>query len=222
MEFARTADTPCSEVVFQYTGSGKNIAVLQPLVGASGWLACARMTITELQAEDSVVFTAVSDHGELLDANQCRRLFDLPGAVTDSIDDPAVAKDLVTGLSDAERPIFDELNARNGRWFDLEIEKLERWTGDRRDGLKGSLDDLDVRIKEAKKAARFAPSLPEKLRLQREVKTLESRRDEAWRAFDQASRELERDKEKLLDDIERRLTADIRREPLFTLRWRLV
>jgi hypothetical protein len=33
---------------------------------------------------------------------------------------------------------------------------------------------------------------------------------------------LERDKEKLLDDIERRLTADIRREPLFTLRWRLV
>ena len=30
------------------------------------------------------------------------------------------------------------------------------------------------------------------------------------------------DKEKLLDDIERRLTADIRREPLFTLRWRLV
>ena len=25
-----------------------------------------------------------------------------------------------------------------------------------------------------------------------------------------------------LDDIERRLTADIRREPLFTLRWRLV
>ena len=43
-----------------------------------------------------------------------------------------------------------------------------------------------------------------------------------WRAFDQASRELERDKEKLLDDIERRLTADIRRESLFTLRWRLL
>jgi hypothetical protein len=54
-------------------------------------------------------------------------------------------------------------------------------------------------IKEAKKAARFAPSLPEKLRLQREVKRLESRQDEAWRAFDQASRELGRDKEKLLE-----------------------
>ena len=131
MDLARTADTASSEVVFQYTGSGKNIAVLQPLVGSSGWLACARMTMTALQAEDSVVFTAISDHGELLDANQCRRLFDLPGAVTGSVDDASVAKDLATGLSDAERPIFEELNARNGRWFDLEIEKLERWTGDR-------------------------------------------------------------------------------------------
>ena len=59
---------------------------------SSGWLACARVTITTLQPKDSVVFTAISDHGELLDANQCRRL------------------------------------------FDLEIEKFERWTGDRRDG----------------------------------------------------------------------------------------
>ena len=84
------------------------------------------MTITALQAEDSVVFTAISDLGELLDANQCRRLFDLPGAVTGSVDDAAVAKDLASGLSDAERPIFEELNGRNGRWFDLEIEKLER------------------------------------------------------------------------------------------------
>jgi hypothetical protein len=56
----------------------------------------------------------------------------------------------------------------------------------------------------------------------RDVKTLESRRDEAWRAFDRASRELEGDREKLLDNIDRRLTADIRREPRFTLRWRLV
>jgi hypothetical protein len=146
----------------------------------------------------------------------------LPGAVRGAADESAVTKRLSDGLSNAELPIFEELNARNGRWFDVEIEKLERWTGDRRDGLKVSLDELDARIKETKKAARFAPSLPEKLRLQREVKTLEGRRDEAWRAFDRASRELERDKEKLLDDIERRLTADIRREPLFTLRWRLL
>ncbi len=70
MDLARTAETPSSEVVFQYTESGKNIAVLQPLVGSSGWLACARMTITALQAEDSV---------------------------TGSVDDASVAKDLATG-----------------------------------------------------------------------------------------------------------------------------
>ncbi len=219
---ARSADTPVADVVFHYSGSGKNIAALQALVGATGWLTCARMTITALQAEDSVIFAGFADSGTALDPNQCRRLFDLPGAIAGAADASGVGGRLRDALSQAELPIFNELNTRNGRWFDAEIEKLERWTGDRRDGLKVSLDELDTSIKEAKKAARFAPTLPEKLRLQREVKSLEGQRDEAWRAFDQASRELERDKEKLLDDIEGRLAAASLRESLFTIRWQLV
>jgi hypothetical protein len=75
---------------------------------------------------------------------------------------------------------------RSAAAIDAEIEKLDRWTGDRRDALR-----------------------------------LESRRDEAWQAFDQASRELERQKEAMLDDIGRRLAARIEREPLFTIRWHL-
>lgn len=59
-----------------------------------------------------------------------------------------MTKRLSDGLSNAELPIFEGLNARNGRWFDVEIEKLERWTGDRRDRLKVSLEELDARIKE--------------------------------------------------------------------------
>ena len=36
------------------------------------------MTITALQAEDSVIFAAFTDDGDVLDTNQCRRMFDLP------------------------------------------------------------------------------------------------------------------------------------------------
>ena len=41
---ARRSTPPPREVTFDYTGSGKNIAVLEPLVGRAGWLACARLT----------------------------------------------------------------------------------------------------------------------------------------------------------------------------------
>lgn len=42
------------------------------------------------------------------------------------------------------------------------------------------------------RGAILAGTLPEKLERQRSVRTLETKRDEAWRAFDQASRDIDR------------------------------
>ena len=67
----------------------------------------------------------------------------------------------------------------------------------------------------------LAPTLPEKLERQREARLLEGKRDEAWRAFDQASREIDHQKDTLLDVIGQRLTQTREEEPLFTSGWRL-
>lgn len=71
------------------------------------------------------------------------------------------------------------------------MEKLDRWAEDRRVALETELKELDAALKEAKRAARLAPTLPEKLDRQREARKLETKRDEAWRAYDQASRDLD-------------------------------
>jgi len=114
--------------------------------------------------------------------------------------------------------LLDALAAKNGHWFDTEMDKLGRWAEDRRAGLKTELDDLDQEIKEMKKASRLAPNLPEKLERQKELRKLETKRDEAWHSYDQASREIDRQKDALLDEVSRRLEQ----ETLFTLLWRLV
>ena len=113
------------------------------------------------------------------------------------------------------------MSAKNGEWFDTEMDKLDRWAEDRRTALKADLDELDQGIKDAKKSARLAPNLPEKLEIQRTLRGLESKRDEAWRAYDSASREVDRQKDKLLDDISRRLQQQTSSETLFTIRWRV-
>jgi hypothetical protein len=122
----------------------------------------------------------------------------------------------------AERPIMETLSARNARWFDTEMEKLDRWADDRRATLTLELDELDDRIKETRKAARFAANLPEKLERQRDVKRLEARRDEAWRQYDHASREVDRQKDGLLDEVCRRMLTYVERQELFTIRWEVV
>src|SRR5205085_34918 len=106
-------------------------------------------------------------------------------------------------------------------WFDAEMDKLDRWADDRRAALKIELADLDDRAKEMKKSARLAPNLPEKLERQRDAKRLEGRRDEAWRGYDRASRDLEKNKEELLDEVSRRMLTYVERTQLFTVRWQL-
>jgi len=102
------------------------------------------------------------------------------------------------------------------------MDKLDRWAEDRRAALKVELEELDQQIKETKKAARLAPNLPDKLERQRALRKLETRRDEAWRSYDEASRELDRQKDALLDEISRRLEQKTEQAMLFTLRWHLV
>ena len=102
------------------------------------------------------------------------------------------------------------------------MDKLDRWAEDRRTALKVELEELDLQIREMRKAARLAPNLPDKLECQRALRRLEAQRDEAWRSYDAASREIDRQKDSLLDEISRRLQQQTAQELLFILRWCLV
>jgi superfamily II DNA or RNA helicase len=114
-----------AEVTFEYTGSGKRIAMLEPLVGRQGWLACARLTLNALETEDRLILSGITDDGEALDEPQCRRFFDLP-AVQGSCCQPPTTT--VGALDEAQahrrQMLLDETTARNGHWFDVEMNKL--------------------------------------------------------------------------------------------------
>jgi hypothetical protein len=210
------------EVVFQFSRSGKNIAILGPLVGKRGWLSCTHVSVTALDTEDHLILSGVTDDGEILDEAQCRRFFDLPGEESQIA---GLLANLNAALNEAtarrRQELLDEIANKNGQWFDTEMDKLDRWAEDRRAALKVELEELDQQLKETKKAARLAPNLPEKLERQRALRKLETRRDEAWRSYDQASRELDRQKDELLDEISRRLEQKTEQGLLFTLRWRV-
>ena len=223
LDRAKAASTPVTRLTFQLTGSGKNIAVLVPFIGREGWLRCTRLSVRALETEDHLLFSAIDDGGEQLDDTQCCRFFDLLAAQEGAVQLPSSLNGKLDDISARSRQAtIEEMGKRNVNWFDIEIEKLEHWAEDRRATLKAELDQLDESLKLARKSARTAPTLPEKLERQREVRKLESRRDEAWRSFDQATRDLDKQKDALLDDIAKRLEQHIEEETLFTMRWRIV
>ena len=166
--------------------------------------------------------TGFTEDGEPLDEDQCRRLFDLSAIQGKSLTVPQdMEKRLAEFVAHKQKALLEELEARNANWFEIEIDKLDRWAQDRRTSLKVELDELDEAIKETRKAARLAPNLPEKLEKQQALRKLKSKHDEAWRNYDQASRELDKQKEALLDEIGKQLEQNTEWKQLFVIHWEL-
>jgi hypothetical protein len=219
---AKALPVQSGEVIFRYPESGKAISILQLLKGQSGWLMCVHQTLTALETEDHLILAGVTDRGEVVDGAQCRRLFDLPGEEKGAASLPPDTKQALEDMAARQmQEVLGAISTKNGTWFDAEIDKLDHWAEDRRASLKAELDELDESIKETKKGARLAPNLPEKLERQRALRQLESKRTEAWKTFDEASREIEREKDIILDEISQRLEQKQEQDLLFILRFRL-
>lgn len=217
---AKNRELPIAEVSFDYGSHEGKVSILEPLVGQGGWLTCTRLTISALEPEDQLVIVAVTDKGDTLDEAQCRRLFDLPGVQSSVLRLPASwPSSLENAYASRRDELIRQTTGRNALWFDAEMDKLDSWAEDRRRSLKAALNDLDTQIKDARRSARMAPNLPDKLNLQRELRNLESKRDEAWREFDGAARQVETQKDEVLDEIERRLQQSSQEEKLFVVRW---
>lgn len=217
-------DTPDSELHFDFSTAQRKIAVLEPLVGKSGLLRLTRLTITALDTEDRLIFSAVTDDGKPLDETQCQRLFSLSSR--DPLPLPDTDSKLVAQLDqlfEAEKKrVLGELTEKNANLFSMELDKMDRWGDDLRNSLKAKLQELDEEIKAAQKQARLAPSLPDKLKFQRTRRDLETKRDAAWRDFDRAAKEVEARKDRLMDEIEKKLQQQLAEQPLFTVRWKIV
>ena len=110
---------------------------------------------------------------------------------------------------------------RQSVWFDQEMTKLDAWAEDKRTGLKFDLKELDDSLKELKRQIRQTGNLPDKLALQRQAREFEKKRDTAWRAYDEAAKQIEVEKDALLDRVEENLAQSVATEDLFTITFRI-
>jgi ERCC4-related helicase len=213
-------DLDDAQVEFDYTGWAAKADSLRPLVGQAGTLVMGKVTIVSAETEDHLIIAAATDGGTKLTADQVRRMFDLPASVEQQTS-VKVSPQIVQEITLSKDATLRALSERQANWFEEEMDKLDRWADDKREGLRGELREIDEEIKDLKRQARQAANLPEKLGLQRKVKGAEAKRDDSWRAYDGEARGVEHAKEELIDRVEQRLGQHVSDERLFTIRWRL-
>jgi adenine-specific DNA-methyltransferase len=217
---AKSRDLPAAEVRFSYEDHDGKVSALEPFVGQSGWLTLSAFTVESLdQAEDHLIFAAVTDTGTPLNEETAARLFTLPGKAVGTALPAPLGDTLTASTQQRQAAIQRTISERNARFFEAEAEKLDGWADDLKLGLEREIKEIDRLIKEARRAATIALTLEEKLAGQRQIKTLESQRNEKRRSLFEAQDEVDKQREELIGAIEGKLVQRVLSTNLFILRW---
>ncbi|MBY0405738.1 MAG: DEAD/DEAH box helicase [Cyanobacteria bacterium] len=226
LEQCKASELADRHLTFDYSNTPqKIISILKELVGQSGWMRVSNITVDALEVEDYVILNGITDDYQSLTIEQCQRLFSLPAnekSLTHSSQILPFREAIQENFGKAYNGIINDVNTRNGHYFEIELEKLDKWGEDQRTSLKMNLKELDSQIKELKKQARLAGGLPEKLKLEKEKRQLDHKRDETWREYDLAAKEIEKKKDGLIDEIEARLKQNTQIKEIFFIRWSLI
>jgi superfamily II DNA or RNA helicase len=219
---AKERTLPVAEVRFDYSEHEGKVTVLEPLLEQSGWLSLSLFTVESLdQAEDYLIFAAMTDGGRELEEDAARRLISLPGRVLGptSADGATLLESITRGKHEVIQRTISE---RNARFFEAEAEKLDGWADDLKLGLEREIKELDREIKEARRAMTVAATLEGKLAGQKQIKALEAQRSQRRRSLFDAQDEIDRQREQLIAQIEEKLRQSATKGELCLLRWSLV
>jgi adenine-specific DNA-methyltransferase len=219
---ARNHKLESAEIVFDLSGHDGKVSALEPFRGQSGWLALSQFTVEALdQTEDYLIFAAVTDAGKVLDEDIARRLLFLSGQVGRAVP-RAPAHDALANLTDQRQQVIQQnVSKRNAAFFEAEADKLDGWADDLKVGLEREIKEIDRQIKDARRAATAALTLEDKLSGQKQVKALEAQRNAKRRALFDTEDEIDRQRERLIAEIEGKMQQKMSLDELFVIQWSL-
>lgn len=218
---AKNRSLSTAEIHFEYATHEGKVSIVEPLRGHSGWLSLSCFTVESLdQAEDYLLFAAVTDMGQSIDEETAARLLTLPARCGDSVElNPEVNQALDDLLRMRHEAVRRDISERNSRFFETEAEKLEGWADDLKLGLEREIKDIDRQIKEARRAATSALTLEEKLAGQKQIKSLEALRSQKRRSLFDAQDDVEAKRNAFIESLEAKLTQQTKGDTLFCVRW---
>lgn len=223
LNICKQKDLAIKKVIFDYTNNKLvNVSILKDLVGQTGWLVLKKLTITALEDEDFLLFAGYTDSGATIDSEQCKKMFLFNAQdVIDTDKKPNLT--LLSDLISKEKTKYEDvILEKNYKFYDDEIDKLDNWATDQKESLEICLNKLDEELKIKRKEAKRIIDIKEKIKAQKEIISLETKRKNMRNDLYKSQDEVEKQKQKLIEKIEARLQQTSTEEELFTIRWELI
>ncbi len=206
------------KLTFDYSGSSlKSAEIERELLGKSGSLLARKVTVDSLESQERIVLAARLDDGGFIDMQALHKMLTLLPCTSETAPSSANIPGLAGRAEELESAFIAEVEGRNGKAFEIELDKLDRWERDGKETLARSVKDLERDISILKREVRTAPNLPEKLRLQKTANELEKKLHEQEEALRAAKKDIERRKAELVSTFEARLGTSVAREDIVSI-----
>jgi superfamily II DNA/RNA helicase len=219
---AKQQDLPVKEVVFDYSNTTGKISVVEELQGKSGWMQVQLLTVESFEKEEHFAFAGFTDGGDEIHPETLEKFFLLSATDDDTLSLPLdISKKLKEQYLKEKEHLLEENMTRNEKYFDDEMDKLDHWADNMKEGLVKEIDDIREEIKLKKAEARRDP-LAEKITIQRIIKELENRQMQKKKNLYEAQDEIDGKKENLLSEVEKGLEQRTEENVLFTIKWKIL
>ncbi len=199
------------------------LAVVETLRGKGGYLTLTCLTIDSYEREEYLLFSGFTDDGAALDQETMEKLFSCSGHV---------AGNVMIGKASAERLTAEAARymqatvtsslEQNNTYFNEAREKLEKWADDMVSAAEKALMDTKEQIKALRRQARQAETLEEQRQIQENIRKLERQQHRQRQGIFKVEDEIMEKRDKLINQLEKRLAQRTSTETLFTIRWAVV
>jgi hypothetical protein len=212
----------CQRLHFIYQPKTGQLADVKLFCLHSGQLLLTKVSIgNQEQQREQLLAAAVTENGEVMAEETVSRLLRLPLSEITSIEEQPLLPALTAQCEVLRNSFIQQVERDNELYYNEEVEKLERWSEDRRIALDLRIKQLDAEVKEARKTARQLPSLKEKMEAKRALKALERERDNIMLQYHDEKKKIEQEEDRLLEEVEQKLATEITSSQLFAVSWTL-
>lgn len=220
LETGRNLQAPAQSLTFHYGSHKPRISMVERLVGQAGWMQLSLLELDSFQQEEHLVFTCITDAGEVIDQESCEKLFYLSATAADLQTSPPMA--LQGNVQRQLEATLSRALELNDRFFQQERDKLEAWAEDRIASAEQALKDTKLKLKGLKRQARMALSMEDAQRLQQDIRKTEAEQRRQRQDIFAVEDEIEARRDALIAALQRRLHRASRNQSLFVLRWSVV
>lgn len=212
---------PSATLTFKYGAYDGRISALEQYIGMEGWLFLSKLEVQSINKEEFLLLAAMTDTGITIAEDMAQKILNIPATVSGL--EGNIPQDALDAITDQLRQSrLAQADARNARFFEEEVTKLDRWSEDLKNGLETEIKDLDKEIRELKKEASRVAALNDKLEIQKKIRALETRRKEKRQKLYEDQDQIDEQRDVMISRVEKQLQLKHSVKPIFAIKWRLI